>query len=49
LIPGSGIAAAYASSANPAQEADAIAIYLTAWMIVTFLFLCVYRSFFYYT
>ncbi|KAI9431422.1 FUN34 transmembrane protein [Lactarius indigo] len=38
LIPGSGIGEAYASSANPAKEADAIAIYLTAWAIVTFLF-----------
>jgi hypothetical protein len=45
LIPGSGVAAAYASSANPAQEADAIAIYLTAWMIITFLFLSVCCSF----
>jgi len=49
LIPGSGVAAAYASSANPSQEADAIAIYLTAWMIITFLFLSVYCSFFYFT
>ncbi|KAI0298772.1 Gpr1 family protein [Multifurca ochricompacta] len=38
LIPGSGIAAAYAASPNPSKEGDAIAIFLTAWMIVTFLF-----------
>ncbi|KAI9461064.1 GPR1/FUN34/yaaH family-domain-containing protein [Russula earlei] len=38
LIPGSGIGAAYAASADPVQEVDAIAIYLSAWMIVTFLF-----------
>jgi len=38
LIPGSGVAAAYAASTNPAQEVDAIAIYLITWMVVTFLF-----------
>ncbi|KAI9444582.1 Gpr1 family protein [Lactarius indigo] len=38
LIPGSGIGEAYSSSANPTKEAAAIAIYLTAWAIVTFLF-----------
>ncbi|KAI0259291.1 GPR1/FUN34/yaaH family-domain-containing protein [Gloeopeniophorella convolvens] len=38
FIPGSGIADAYAASADPAKETDAIAIYLTSWMIVTFLF-----------
>ncbi|KAI9452104.1 Gpr1 family protein [Lactarius psammicola] len=38
LIPSSGIGEAYAKSPNPAKEADAIAIYLTAWAIVTFLF-----------
>ncbi|KAI0294186.1 Gpr1 family protein [Russula brevipes] len=38
LIPGSGVGAAYAASPNPAQETDAIAIYLTAWTVVTFLF-----------
>lgn len=38
LIPGSGISAAYAGSADPTKEADAIAIYLTSWAIVTFLF-----------
>jgi len=41
LIPGSGIGDAYAASKNPEQEVDAIAIYLTAWMVVTFLFLFV--------
>jgi hypothetical protein len=41
LIPGSGVAAAYAASTNPAQEVDAIAIYLITWMVVTFLFLFV--------
>jgi hypothetical protein len=41
LIPSSGIADAYAASKDPAQEVDAIAIYLTAWMVVTFLFLLV--------
>jgi succinate-acetate transporter protein len=45
LIPSSGIADAYAASKNPAQEVDAIAIYLTAWMVVTFLFLLVPYSF----
>jgi succinate-acetate transporter protein len=38
LIPGSGVAAAYAASTDPAQEVDAIAIYLITWMVVTFLF-----------
>jgi len=38
LIPGSGIGEAYASSDNPSTILDAIAIYLTAWTIVTFLF-----------
>lgn len=38
LIPGTGIGAAYAASPDPTQEVDAIAIYLTAWAIVTFLF-----------
>lgn len=38
LIPSSGIADAYAASKKPVQEVDAIAIYLTAWMVVTFLF-----------
>jgi len=38
LIPGSGVSEAYASSADPAKEVDAIAIYLSAWMVVTFLF-----------
>jgi len=38
LIPGSGIGAAYAASPDPAKEGAAIAIYLTAWAIVTFLF-----------
>ena len=32
---------AYKASNNPAQEVDAIAIYLTAWMVITFLFLYV--------
>jgi hypothetical protein len=41
LIPGSGVAAAYAASTDPAQEVDAIAIYLITWMVVTFLFLFV--------
>jgi hypothetical protein len=45
LIPGSGIGDAYAASADPAKEVDAIAIYLTAWMVVTFLFLCVLYPF----
>jgi GPR1/FUN34/yaaH family len=45
LIPSSGIADAYAASKHPAQEVDAIAIYLTAWMVVTFLFLLVPSSF----
>ncbi|KAH9961849.1 Gpr1 family protein [Lactifluus volemus] len=38
LIPASGVGEAYKGSDNPAQEVDAIAIYLTAWMVVTFLF-----------
>lgn len=38
LIPSSGIGAAYAASPDPAKEVDAIAIYLTAWAVVTFLF-----------
>jgi hypothetical protein len=38
LIPGSGIADAYAASKKPEQEVDAIAIYLATWMVVTFLF-----------
>ncbi|KAH9960038.1 GPR1/FUN34/yaaH family-domain-containing protein [Lactifluus volemus] len=38
LIPGSGVGEAYKASANPAQEVDAIAIYLMAWAVVTFLF-----------
>ncbi|KAH9970669.1 Gpr1 family protein [Russula compacta] len=38
LIPGSGVAAAYAASPDPAQEVDAIAIYLMTWGVVTFLF-----------
>jgi len=38
LIPGSGVGDAYKASGNPAQEGDAIAIYLTAWMVITFLF-----------
>jgi hypothetical protein len=47
LIPGSGIGDAYAASADPAKIVDAIAIYLTAWTIVTFLFLSVpFFSFF---
>jgi succinate-acetate transporter protein len=37
FIPNSGIAAAYAS--DPGMEADALGIYLLAWMIVTFIFL----------
>jgi succinate-acetate transporter protein len=41
LIPGSGVGEAYKASANPAQEVDAIAIYLMAWAVVTFLFLYV--------
>ena len=41
LIPGSGIGAAYAASPDPAKEVDAIAIYLTTWGVVTFLFLYV--------
>jgi hypothetical protein len=45
LIPGSGVAAAYAASTNPAQEVDAIAIYLITWMVVTFLFLFVSLTF----
>ncbi|KAI0313392.1 GPR1/FUN34/yaaH family-domain-containing protein, partial [Amylostereum chailletii] len=36
FVPGSGIAAAYA---NNDQEDDALAIYLTVWMVVTILFL----------
>jgi len=40
FIPNSGIGAAY--SADPGMEDDAIGIYLLAWMIVTFLFLCVF-------
>jgi uncharacterized protein len=46
LIPGSGVGDAYKASPNPAQEVDAIAIYLTAWMVVTFLFLYVSFSVF---
>jgi succinate-acetate transporter protein len=38
LIPGSGVGEAYAKSKDPVQEVDAIAIYLTAWTVVTFLF-----------
>ena len=38
LIPGSGVADAYKASSDPAKEVDAIAIYLTSWMVVTFLF-----------
>lgn len=38
LIPGTGIGAAYAASADPTKEGDAIAIFLTAWAVVTFLF-----------
>ncbi|KAN0134682.1 FUN34 transmembrane protein [Lactarius tabidus] len=38
LIPGTGIGEAYAASKNPAQEVPAIAIYLTSWAVVTFLF-----------
>ncbi|KAI0246867.1 Gpr1 family protein [Lactifluus subvellereus] len=38
LIPASGVGAAYKASENPAQEVDAIAIYLTSWMVLTFLF-----------
>ncbi|KAF8266384.1 GPR1/FUN34/yaaH family-domain-containing protein [Lactarius quietus] len=38
LIPGSGIGEAYAASPDPAKEVDAIAIYLTTWAVVTFLF-----------
>ena len=41
LIPGTGIGAAYAASPDPAKEVDAIAIYLTTWAVVTFLFLYV--------
>jgi uncharacterized protein len=44
LIPSSGVNAAYKASLNPAEELDAIAIYLTSWMIVTFLFLYVCSS-----
>jgi len=40
LIPGSGIGDAYAAAAtDPEMIVNAIAIYLTAWTIVTFLFL----------
>lgn len=45
LIPGSGIGDAYAASDDPGKIVDAIAIYLTAWMIVTFLFLFVHLFF----
>jgi len=38
LIPGSGIGDAYAASPDPAKEVDAIAIFLTTWGVVTFLF-----------
>jgi len=38
LIPGSGIGDAYATSDDPGKIVDAIAIYLTAWTVVTFLF-----------
>ncbi|TFY68853.1 hypothetical protein EVG20_g3380 [Dentipellis fragilis] len=38
LIPGSGIAAAYAAAATE-QEPSALGIYLITWMIVTFFFL----------
>jgi len=38
LIPGTGIGAAYEASKNPAQVVPAIAIYLTSWAVVTFLF-----------
>ena len=41
MIPSSGIADAYAASKNPEQEGAAIAIYLSSWMVVTFLFLFV--------
>jgi len=41
LIPGSGVGAAYANADDPTMIVDAIAIYLTAWTVVTFLFLFV--------
>jgi len=41
LIPGSGVGEAYANAPDPTMIVDAIAIYLTAWTIVTFLFLFV--------
>ncbi|KAI0259548.1 hypothetical protein BC834DRAFT_611540 [Gloeopeniophorella convolvens] len=40
FIPGSGVADAYAASADLVKETGAISIYFTSWMIVIFLFLC---------